>query len=123
MRPMPLPDLDYATLPVPAGADFQAVVKALADVPGCEPQPDPNPPHNMQGVYRIDGNPEDGFVLTYPAPADPAAVAATFTAVTPPAVPEPTIDEKVAVAVADELTRTVAAEVAKQLAAAGALPK
>ena len=91
MNPMPLPDLDYATLPVPASADFQAVVKALADVPGCEPQPDKL--GNMQGVYRIDH--EDGsYLLTYPAAADPAVVAATFSAVTPPPEPSPLIGQR-----------------------------
>lgn len=77
---MPLPDLDYATLTVPANADFPAVVNALATVPGLEPQLDGN--GNPQCVYRID---HDGsvYTLTYRSTADPAAVQATFTAVTP----------------------------------------
>ena len=107
MTAMPLPDLDYATLPVPATADFQAIVKALATVPCCEPSP--NALGNLQGVYRIDHEGGGGYLLTYPAAADAATVKAALTAVTPPAVPEPTIDEKIAV------------EVAKQLAAAGAV--
>ena len=73
-------------MPVPADADLQAVVKALADVPGCEPRP--NSLGNMQGVYRIDPV-DDSYLLTYPAAADPVAVAATFSAVTPPPEPSP----------------------------------
>lgn len=90
MRDLPL-DLDYITVTVPENADFAAVVKALASVPGCQPRPDAI--GNLQSVYRID---HDGSVYTliYPAAADPVAVKATFNATTPPPERSPLAEQR-----------------------------
>lgn len=91
-EPMPLPDLDYATIGVPATADFCAIMQGIeadgvtpatrvASVAGCEPRPDAL--GNMQSVTRIDPDGQGGYTLTYPASANPVAVQAVIDAATP----------------------------------------
>lgn len=89
--------ITYTTLNIGPHPYPEGVIEALAAVAGMAPQPDAN--GNMQGVYRLDLQPDGTLLLTYPASVIAQdvlnAIAAAPTAA-PPITPQPTPAEAAA---------------------------
>lgn len=110
MEPMPLPEIDYQTIPVGRTdiTDYRALMDTLTAIRGMQPRRDRQ--GNRQAVVRFDRSP-DGIVVTFPAAVDKQLVLDAIAA--SPPFPPPTVTEKLATTFAavqplDPLTVTVA---------------
>lgn len=88
---MPLPDLGYQQVNIPASKTeyADALHDALGGVAGMGPQPDDL--GNMQSVYRLDHGDGGDLILTFPAAVKAADLKAAIQAYepAPPAAPRP----------------------------------